>query len=301
MGKMLYLATALMIIAAGLAGYFIGSSRAVVMYQQYSVTVATTTSLYQIGVLNDLFDDFNRFTGLNVRFNVLAKGSGEALRLLADGSACLGFVHAPSLELQYLNQGRIERLATFAYNDFIVVGPSNDPANISSAPNVIEAFKRIYNAGEVGLAKFVSRGDMSGTNVRELQIWNLTKLNPEGRAWYLKSGQGMAQTLIMADDLNAYTLTDRGTYLNLVNQGRVKNLVVLKEDPLYLVNVYSMYLSKAGSCDNPYTWYIAYKFRDYLMDRGQDLLSAKYKGLVNPVKGNETWIEEAWEALTKLG
>ena len=296
----LYAVFAITVIVVALAGYYVGRYLSTTTPQQYTIVVSTTTSLYQIGVLNDFFDDFNNVTHMNVKFSVLAKGTGEALRLLADGSACIGFVHAPSLELQYMVQGKVERLAIFGYNEFVIVGPSNDPANVSNASNSIDAFKRIYEAGEKGLVKFVSRGDQSGTNVRELQIWNLAELNPEGKPWYLKSGQGMAQTLLMADNLNAYTLTDIGTYLSLVNQGKLKNTVILKRDPLYLINVYSMYLSKASPCDNPYTWYVAFKFRDYLMSSGQDLLSAKYKGLVNPVKGNESLIEQAWKTLTKL-
>ncbi|MEL9908450.1 MAG: substrate-binding domain-containing protein [Desulfurococcus sp.] len=301
---LLYAVFAVALIAVGLLGYYMGryyGEKTTVAPQHSTVIVATTTSLYQIGVLNDFFNDFNNSTRMNIKFDVLAKGTGEALRLLADGSACIGFVHAPVLELQYMNQGKIERLAVFGYNEFIIVGPSDDPANVSGASNSLEAFKRIYNAGENGLAKFVSRGDMSGTNVRELQIWNLTKLNPEGKQWYLKSGQGMAQTLLMADNLKAYTLTDVGSYINLVNNGKVNNLVVLKKDPLYLINVYSMYFSKAPACDDPFTLYIAYKLRDYIMSKGQDLLASKYKGLVEPVRGNETLILSAWEELTKLG
>ena len=292
------------IIVAGVAGFFVGyyyGGHREAGMQTNSIVVSTTTSLYQIGILNSFFNEFRNLTKLNVQFNVLAKGSGEALRLLSDGSACIGFTHAPSLELQYMNQGKIERLAIFGYNEFIIVGPPDDPANVSKASDAVDAFKRIYEAGEKGLAKFVSRGDMSGTNVRELQLWKLLKLNPEGRPWYLKSGQGMAQTLLMADNLKAYTLTDVGSYLNLKSQGKLSNLADLKRDFKYLINVYAMYLSKAPSCDNQFTWYVAYKLRDYVMNQGQDLLNNKYKGLVNPAKGNETMVEEAWRSLTKLG
>ncbi len=290
----------LTLITAGMLGFFIGYYyREVNEVGVRAISISTTTSLYQLGVLDAFLNDFRSRNNLSIQFNVLAKGSGEALRLLADGSACVGFVHAPSLEHQYLNQGRIERLAIFAYNEFIIVGPLDDPANVSRAPSAIEAFKRIHEAGEKGLAKFISRGDMSGTNVRELQLWNLTGLNPEGRPWYLKSGQGMAQTLLMANDLKAYTLTDVGSYLNLKGS-RLGNIVELLRDYNYLINVYSMYLSKAPSCDNPITWYVAYKLRDYVMSEGQELLSRRFEGLINPVKGNESLVEAAWRSLTKL-
>ena len=295
----LYAVFIVAILIASLVGYYVGISTSVL--SQYVVVVSTTTSLYQIGVLDDLFSDFNNVTHINVRFNVLVKGSGEALRLLADGSACIGFVHAPSLELQYLSQGLIERLAVFGYNEFVLVGPREDPANVSGAPNITEAFKRIFSAGEEGLTRFVSRGDMSGTHVRELQLWKLAGLDPNGRLWYLKSSQGMTQTLLMAENLGAYTLTDIGTYLKLTETSKLKEIVVLVRDPLFLINVYSMYLSRAGSCDNPHTWYVAYKFREYLMSKGQELLASKYGGLINPVKGNETLISQAWETLAALG
>jgi tungstate transport system substrate-binding protein len=293
----------LVVVLAWITGFIIGVYHVELSHSsltQYSVKVSTTTSLYQLGVLDDLFSDFNNVTGLNAKFDVLAKGSGEALRLLADGSTCIGFVHAPALEQEFITQGKIERLALFAYNEFIIVGPRSDPANVSSAVNAVEAFKRIYMAGELGLARFISRGDMSGTNIREIQLWNLAGLNPEGKSWYLKTGQSISQVLIIADNLDAYTLTDIGTYMKLENQGKLRNLVTLKSDPTYLINVYSMYLSKTTPCDDPYTWYIAFKLRDYLLSRGQDLISIKYMGLLNPVKGREDMVLQAWLALTKL-
>lgn len=269
--------------------------------QPTHIVVSTTTSLYQIGLLDSLFSDFKNITGLNVQFDILAKGSGEAIKLLADGSACIAFVHAPSLELQYINQGKIERLAIFAYNEFVIVGPKSDPANVGSSINAIDAFKRIYLAGESGTTKFISRADLSGTNVRELQIWNLTGLDPNNKTWYLKSGQGMSQTLLMADNLNAYTLTDIGTYLSLKGKGQLQNLVILKHDFNYLINVYSMYISKSSSCNDKNVQNLALKLKDYIMNQGQTLITRNFSGLVNPAKGNETMLAQAWESLTKLG
>jgi tungstate transport system substrate-binding protein len=265
------------------------------------VRVSTTTSLYQTGLLDVLLNDFRNASGVDVRFEVLARGSGEALRLLADGSACIGFVHAPPLELRYIRSGAVERLAIFAYNEFVVVGPSDDPANVSRARDAVDAFKRIFIAGEKGLVRFVSRGDFSGTHMRELLLWNLTGLSPEGRSWYLRSGKGMAETLIMADNLKAYTLTDVATFTSLKNQGKLSNLVTLFRDPTYLVNVYSLYLSKAKSCDNPLTWYAAYKLKDYILSCGQDVIVERFKGLFNPVKGFEESVERAWDELSRLG
>jgi len=278
-----------------------GISRASVTSYAIVVRVSTTTSLYQTGLLDALLNDFRNVSGVDVRFEVLARGSGEALRLLADGSACIGFVHSPSLELRYIRSGAVERLAIFAYNEFVVVGPSDDPANVSRARDAVDAFKRIFIAGEKGLVRFVSRGDFSGTHVRELLLWNLTGLSPEGRSWYLRSGKGMAETLIMADNLRAYTLTDVATFSSLKNQGKLSNLVILFRDPTYLVNVYSLYLSKAKSCDNPLTLYVVYKLRDYILSRGQDVIVERFKGLFNPVKGFEESVERAWDELSRIG
>lgn len=290
-------------VIAMLIGFYIGFNYKHYVYEplnEYVIGVSTTTSLYQTGVLNDLLNDFINTSRLNIKFKLLVRGSGEALRLLADGVVCIAFVHAPSIELKYLEQGKIEKLAMFAYNEFVVVGPQNDPANVGNASNIIEVFKRIYFTSEKGLTKFVSRGDMSGTHVKELQIWSLSGYNPEGRSWYLRSGQGMTQTILIAENLNAYTLSDLGTYLILRNQGKIKSLTILFRDPLHLINVYSVYLSKSYVCDNPYTWYVAYKLRDYLLTQGQELLRSRYAGLLNPVKDVEETIASAWRELSKV-
>ena len=266
-----------------------------------SIVVSTTTSLYQLGVLGDLLSDFKNATGIDIGFKVLVKGSGEALRVLADGSAYIAFVHAPSLELQYVEQGKVEQLVVFAYNEFVIVGPSDDPAGVRNASSAVEAFEKIYLAGEKGIAKFVSRGDMSGTNVRELQLWRLTGLSPEGRPWYLKSCQGMVQTLLMAENVGAYSLTDLGTYARFRDQGRLQALVELKRDLQYLVNVYSAYVSRASALDDPYVRYVVQELKSYLMTRGQELLASKYGDLIRPVRGREDEVKRVWEASARLG
>jgi len=265
------------------------------------IRISSTTSLYQTNLITELLSDFKNATSLNADFTIIVRGSGEALRLLADGSTCIAFVHAPTLELQYINRDLVERLAIFAYNEFVIVGPPQDPANVSSAHSAVEAFRRIYEAGEKGVAKFISRGDMSGTHARELQLWRLAGVRPENKAWYLKSGQGMAQTLLMAENIGSYALTDIGTYLVLRGQGRLEGLVVLKKDPDYLLNVYSMYLSKAPVCNSPAILHVALRLRDYVMSRGQELLELKYSGVLNPVKGREDLVLEAWVKLASLG
>ena len=263
------------------------------------VLISTTTSLYQIGVLNDLLSDFKNTSGVGVEFKILVKGSGEALRLLVDGSSCMAFTHAPPLEKTYLEQGRIEKLAIFAYNEFIIAGPREDPANISSAENAVEAFKRIYYAGISSKALFVSRGDFSGTYVRELALWNFIGVKPQGN-WYLRTGQGMIQTLLVADNLNAYTLVDEGMWKALRDQGKIRNLVELKRDPELLINVYSAYLSKAPNCREPSTLEVAYKLREYLVTRGQELLEVKYGSELRSIRGKVEQITEMWSKLSNF-
>jgi len=267
--------------------------------RQVSVFVSTGTTLYQIGVLDDLLSDFRNISGVNVEFKILVRGSGEALRLLVDGSSCIAFTHAPTLEKTYLEQGRIERLALFAYNEFIIVGPREDPANISSAEDAVEAFKRILYAGVSGKALFISRGDLSGTHVRELVLWNLIGVKPQGN-WYLRAGQGMIQTLLLADNLNAYTLVDEGTWRVLRAQGKVRNLVELKRDPELLINVYSVYLSKTPNCRERDILEVAYKLKEYLLTRGQDLLEVKYSDKLRPVRNKFEQVIEAWNTLSNL-
>jgi len=268
--------------------------------RQRLIVVSTTTSLYQLGVLDGLLGDFRNSTSIDARFKVLVKGSGEALRVLADGSASIAFVHAPSLELQYMERGEIEQLAMFAYNEFVIVGPPDDPAGVKNASNAVEAFERIYRAGERGVARFVSRGDMSGTNVREVQLWRLAGLSPEGRPWYLKSCQGMVQTLLMAENIGAYTLTDLGSYASLKRQGRLQVLVELKRDPQHLVNVYSAYVSRTSALNDPYVRYVAQELKNYLMTRGQELLASNYGDLIRSVRGCEDEVRQAWDALARL-
>jgi len=154
------------------------------------------------------------------------------------------FVHAPSLEKQHMEKGVIEGGRIVAYNFFILVGPKSDPAGVNRSQSVLEAFKKIYQAGEEGRALFVSRGDNSGTHVKELSIWNKTKLAPKGRGWYKECGCGMDQDLVMSNELGAYTLSDMGTYLQFKRGGRLPNLEILYANAtdLDMINIYRVYL-----------------------------------------------------------
>ncbi|MET1128848.1 MAG: substrate-binding domain-containing protein [Thermoproteota archaeon] len=263
------------------------------------VRVTTTTSLYATGLLDYLADEFKK-AHPSVELDFIAVGSGEALRRAEQGDACMVFVHAPSLEKEYIEKGIIEGGRIFAYNFFVIVGPASDPAGVREARTAVEAFQRIYSAGERGAAKFVSRGDVSGTHVRELSIWKLAGLKPQGRSWYLETGQGMAQTLVVASEMSAYTLSDIGTYLELRKEGRIPNLVVLYGNGTELVNVYSVYL--VSSCRGEERR-AAEEFADFVYTH-QDLV-ASYgvddfgQPLFYPARGREAELHKAWEELAK--
>ena len=263
------------------------------------VKASTTTSLYATGLLEYLAKEFKKVEP-RAEISFIPVGSGEALRLAKEGEVCMVFVHAPSLEKKYLEEGVITNGKIFAYNYFVIVGPKDDPAKVREAKSAVDAFRRIYEAGEEGRAKFVSRGDMSGTNVRELQIWKMAGLNPRGKRWYIESGSGMQETLIMANELRAYTLSDIGTFLKLKKEGRLPNLAILYANGTELINIYSIYLVK--SCKGEERE-IAKKFEDFILTH-QDLIERygkdKYgRPLFYPAKGREEILRKYWEELSR--
>ena len=263
------------------------------------VQATTTTSLYATGLLDRLAEAFQeKHPGVRIEF--IPVGSGEALRRASDGEACMVFVHAPSLEKNYLANGVLERHRFMAYNYFAIVGPGSDPAGVREASSAVDAFRRIYYAGEEGRAKFISRGDRSGTNVRELMLWRLAGLDPRGHAWYLVSGLGMAKTLVMADEMGAYTLSDTGTFLKLSLDGRIPGLRILYTNSTELINIYSVYI--VSSCKGPERRY-AELFEDFITGpEGQQIINnygvKKYhQHLFYPAAGHTGYLGEAWERL----
>lgn len=265
------------------------------------IRATTTTSLYATGLLDYLADEFRK-EHPNVYIDFIPVGSGEALRRAANGDACIVLVHAPSLELKYMRQGVIVDGKIFAYNYFVIAGPRSDPANISSVASVVEAFKRIYYAGEEGRAKFVSRGDNSGTHVKELSIWKLAGLDPHGKPWYLETGSGMAETLLVANEEEGYVLTDIGTYLKLKKEGRLPNLVIVYSNDTELINIYSVYL--VSTCSGEEREY-AEKFIEFITSsRGQELIASygvdKYgQQLFYPAIDKIDWLKSVWEELSR--
>jgi len=193
--------------------------------------LATTTSTQDSGLLDVLVPLFEDQTGHTVK--VIAVGTGQALQMGQEGNADVLLVHAPSSEKTYMDGGFGKERFLVMHNDFIIVGPLADPAGIKGGSKAVEAFKKIAEAS----APFVSRGDKSGTNTKELALWQGAGLDPatEKPAWYIESGQGMGATLIIASEKSAYTLTDRATYL-ATKANLQLNLLVEKDNAL--LNVY---------------------------------------------------------------
>lgn len=192
------------------------------------IILATTTSTRDSGLLDVLLPEFEKTSGIKVK--MVAVGSGAALALGQEGNADVLLVHSPAAEKKYMDDGFGKERVLVMHNDFIVVGPKADPAKIASAATTSDAFKAIAE----NKAIFVSRADNSGTNSKELAIWKELKLTPEGD-WYLKSGQGMGETLRIASEKAGYTLTDRATYLSLKD---TLDLTILYEGEKSLLNIY---------------------------------------------------------------
>lgn len=196
------------------------------------IRLATTTSTDNSGllaVLHPVFEERN-----NIKVDVIAVGTGKALRLGTNGDVDVVMVHAPGAEKKFITEGSgVERLSVM-HNDFVLLGDSSDPADVKSATNLNEALQRIATSAST----FVSRGDDSGTHKKEKKLWQAAGVEPEGR-WYMAAGQGMGAVLQMANNNQAYTLADRGTYLAYKDK---LTLDVVHEGTPNLLNPYHVIL-----------------------------------------------------------
>lgn len=192
------------------------------------VILATTTSTQDSGLLDVLVPAFEKETGYSVK--TIAVGSGQALRLGEQGEADVILAHSPQAEEDFVAAGNgIERQPVM-HNDFVIVGPREDPAGIAGSASAADALKRIAQSGAI----FLSRGDQSGTNARELALWKQAGVQPSG-SWYQETGQGMGATLTIAEEKRSYTLSDRGTYLS---QRHNLHLSILVQGDPGLFNIY---------------------------------------------------------------
>jgi tungstate transport system substrate-binding protein len=172
---------------------------------------------------------FEKKTGYFVK--TIAVGSGQAMTMGQKGEADVLLVHSPTAEKKFAAEGYGVNRRLVMHNDYIVVGPANDPAKIKGTKATTEAFKKIASAG----ALFLSRGDNSGTHSKERDVWKASGINPEGQKWYQQTGLGMGQTLNVASEKKGYTLADRGTYLALKKN---LQLNILAEGDAILLNIY---------------------------------------------------------------
>ncbi|MDJ0739222.1 MAG: substrate-binding domain-containing protein [Gammaproteobacteria bacterium] len=178
------------------------------------IRLATTTSTENSGLLGDLLPRFEADTGYRV--HVIAVGTGKALRMGRDGDVDVVLVHAPAAEQAFVDAGYGEQRLPVMYNDFVIVGPRADPSGLAEAASAADALARIAASGRL----FVSRGDDSGTHKKERALWQRAGVQPDGR-WYREAGQGMGKVLQIADELDGYALTDRGTWLAYRDKSRL--------------------------------------------------------------------------------
>ena len=187
-----------------------------------ALRLATTTSTANSGLMDFLLPRFTAETGLEV--HLIAVGTGKALRLGREGDVDIVLVHARQAEDQFVADGYGVDRADVMYNDFIIVGPVADPAGVTNSNSVAEVFEKIHNSEH----PFVSRGDDSGTHKRELILWQSAGKTPSG-SWYREVGQGMGKTLQIANEVDGYTMTDRGTWL--AYQSKLDIIPLFEDDP----------------------------------------------------------------------
>ena len=195
-----------------------------------TITLATTTSTRDSGLLEALLPTFRERTGIEVK--VIAVGTGQALALGRRGDADVLLTHAPAAEQEFMDGGFGSARFPLMHNDFVLVGPASDPAQTKGQTLATDVFRRIAK----NQSPMVSRGDDSGTHKKEMSIWGQCQVEPRG-TWYIQAGTGMAQTLRLASEKRAYTLTDRGTFL--AQPGGLDLEILLEGDPL-LRNQYAV-------------------------------------------------------------
>jgi tungstate transport system substrate-binding protein len=203
--------------------------------QQRFITVASTTSTEQSGLFKHLLPIFEKKTGIQVR--VVALGTGQSLDMGRRGDADVVFVHARPLEEKFVAEGYGVRRFEVMYNDFVLVGPKSDPARVGGTKDIVAALQKVRDAQ----APFASRGDKSGTHFEELELWRAAGIDiaRDKGPWYRDSGSGMGPTLNTAAGMNAYALTDRGSWLSFKNRG---DLAISVEGDQRLFNQYGIIL-----------------------------------------------------------
>jgi tungstate transport system substrate-binding protein len=232
-----------------------------------TLTMATTTSTNDTGLLDVLAPAFQKETGIELKWT--STGTGKALELGRNCDVDVLLVHAPDAEKKLVAEGFGTERREIMYNDFVIIGPAADPAGIKGK-SVADTLKAIEGAK----ATFVSRGDDSGTDKMEKSLWKDAGLNvPDKESWYLQAGQGMMQTMLMAEERGGYTLTDRGTYIKYeANKGGNPPLKILVEGDQKLLNQYSVIPVNPQKCSKV-QYDLAKKYSDWMASpQGQKLI-----------------------------
>jgi tungstate transport system substrate-binding protein len=244
------------------------------------IRCASTTSTQNSGLFDYILPIFKKKTGITV--DVVAVGTGAAIEIGKRGDADVVFVHAKQLELKALEEGYFVNRHDVMYNDFVIIGPPDDPAAIKGLKSAVVAFRKIARGGHT----FVSRGDRSGTNIKELAIWKEAGIDPKGQKWYLEVGQGMEKTERIANEKSAYTLTDRGTWLATMDKDRLDMTVLLAGDPI-LFNQYGVMVANPAKYKHV-KYREAMEFVNWLISNEGQRTIASYKR-----KGNQLFFPDA--------
>ncbi|HCA40262.1 MAG TPA: tungsten ABC transporter substrate-binding protein [Aminobacterium sp.] len=220
--------------------------------------MATTTSTDNTGLLDYLAPLFKEDTGIELQW--VAVGTGKALELGKNCDVDVLLVHAPDTEKQYVQDGYGVNRRQVMYNDFIIIGPKDDPAKIKGML-VLDALKQIAVSG----SPFVSRGDKSGTHILEMDLWEEVGMAPDKESWYIQTGQGMMNTINIAAERSGYTMTDRGTYIKYEDVNKGKSLFdIAVEGDVALRNQYSVIAVNPTRCDNV-KYDLALQFIDWMV------------------------------------
>jgi len=201
-----------------------------------TLVLATTTSTYDSGLLDYLLPEFEEEHNLEV--DIISVGTGQAIATGKSGDCDIILVHARQLEDEFVAEGFGTQRWDVMYNDFVYLGPADDPAEIAASESLTEALEKMIADMEENDRSFVSRGDESGTHVKELNLWALVDCEPGGEDWYMSIGQGMGDTLITTNEMGGYALTDRGTYLAM--QDNLPNLKIVFDGDNDLFNPYGI-------------------------------------------------------------
>ncbi len=220
--------------------------------------MATTTSTDNTGLLDEIAPKFQKDTGIELRWT--AVGTGKALKMGENCDVDVLLVHAPAAEQKYVDSGALKDRKEVMYNDFVIIGPASDPAGVKGM-SVVDAMKTIAAKKAV----FVSRGDNSGTNKKEISLWKVAGMTvPDKEAWYVQTGQGMIKSINIAEERDGYTMTDRGTYIKYeANKKGSPDLKVLVEGDKTLFNQYSVLAVNPEKCKKA-KYELATKFSDWL-------------------------------------